>query len=483
MKPESAPSLLRAALIATLSAALLAGCATFRPTGADAGMEMPVEWSRESSGETLWPEADWWRSFDSSELDGLMARARESNPDLAAAWERILQAEARARIAGASLLPELDFAADAGRSGAIGGGAGSVFGLSLGAAYEVDLWGRNSADRAAARALVAASVHDQETVALTLSAGIADLYFQVLSLRERLTVARLNLEVAEGVLRLVEARERFGSASPLDLAQQRAAVAQQRAGIPALEQQEREARAALAQLLGAAPQGFDITAPGLTGMTVPEVAPGLPAELLQRRPDIRRAEMELIAAEADISIARAALYPSLRLTGSLGLRSDELSTLFDGDPLWSVASALAMPIFNSGRLAANRDLAESRYRELLHGYRSAILAAFADVDTVLGNLEALEERARWQTEAREEAETALSLAEARYRAGAADLLAVLDAQRTLYQARDAEVQLRAERLRAKVALFRALGGGWTGGGESSALADRPAAQAESIPHS
>ncbi|MDX9740254.1 MAG: efflux transporter outer membrane subunit [Gammaproteobacteria bacterium] len=463
MKRKSAPALLRAGMIAALSAALLAGCATFRPAEPDAVVEVPLEWSRVSVDEALWPEADWWRGFGSGELDALIERARESSPDLAAAWERILQAEARARIAGASLLPELDFAADAGRSGAIGGGAGSIFGLSLGAAYEVDLWGRNSADRAAARALVAASVHDQETVALTLSAGVADVYLQILSLRERIAVARLNLEVAEGVLRLVEVRERFGSASPLDLAQQRAAVAQQRAGIPALEQQEREARAALALLLGETPQGFDVAAPGLTGMAVPEVAPGLPAELLQRRPDIRRAEMELIAAEADIAIARSALYPSLRLTGSLGLRSDELSTLFDGDPLWSVASALAMPIFNSGRLAANRDLAESRHRELLHGYRAAILAAFADVDTVLADLEALQEQARWQTEARREAETALSLAETRYRAGAADLLAVLDAQRTLYQARDSEVQLRAERLRAQVALFRALGGGWGGG--------------------
>lgn len=202
-------------------------------------------------------------------------------------------------------------------------------------------------------------------------------------------------------------------------------------------------------------------------MSVPEVVPGIPAELLQRRPDIRRAEMDLIAAEADIVIARAALFPSLRLTGSFGLRSEELSTLFDGDPLWSIASALAMPIFNSGRLAANRELAESRYREVLQGYRGAILAAFADVDTVLEDLEALREQAHWQTEARSEAETALSLAEARYRAGAADLLAVLDAQRTLYQARDAEVQLRAERLRALVALFRALGGGWSEEGDSS----------------
>lgn len=464
MKKSARP--LRVAIAVALSGVLLAGCASFRPSEPAPEVDMPAEWSRVATDEALWPAADWWRGFDSRELDALIERARRSSPDLAVAWERILQAEARARIAGASLLPEVDFAADAGRSGAIGAGARSNFGLSLGASYEVDLWGRNSADRAAARAMVAASVHDRATVALTLSAGVADTYLQILSLRERIMVARLNLQIAEGVLQLVEARERFGSASPLDLAQQRAAVASQRAGIPPLEQQEREARAALALLLGETPQGFDVGASGLTGMSVPEVVPGIPAELLQRRPDIRRAEMDLVAAEADIAIARAALFPSLRLTGSFGLRSEELSTLFDGDPLWSIASALAMPIFNSGRLAANRDLAESRYREVLQGYRGAILAAFADVDIVLGDLEALREQSHWQTEARSEAETALSLAEARYRAGAADLLTVLDAQRTLYQARDAEVQLRAERLRALVALFRALGGGWGEGNDS-----------------
>lgn len=485
MKRKQASSLLRAALIAALSGAMLAGCATFRPSEPEpeARIDMPAGWSRGAQDEALWPDAEWWRGFGSAELDSLIARARESNPDLAAAFERILQAEARAKIAGASLLPEVDFGADAGRSGAIGGGASSNFGLSLGASYEVDLWGRNSADRAAARAQVAASIHDQETVALTLSAGVAELYFQVLTLRERLAVARLNLAAAESVLRLVEARERFGSASPLELAQQRAAVAQQRAGIPALEQQEREARAALAVLLGEAPQGFDVAAHELTGLSIPEVAPGLPSELLQRRPDIRRAEMNLIAAEADIAIARAALYPSLRLTGSLGLRSSELSNLFDGDPLWSVASALAMPIFNSGRLAANRDLAESRYREVLHGYRGAILSALADVDTVLGNLEAIEERARWQAEVLREAETTLSLAEARYRAGAADLLTVLDAQRTLYQARDTAVQIRAERLRAKVDLFRALGGGWTEGEGTVAADEGSAGEAAGAPRS
>lgn len=452
------------AAAAIIGCLVLAGCAAFVPSEPDPGVEVPAAWSEAAQVAGVngieWPASPWWEVFESGELNHLIARAEQGNPDLAIAWERLVQAETRARIAGASLLPELSLDADAGRSGTLGAGAASRFSLGLAASYEVDLWGRNRADRSAARALAAASVHDRETVALTLAASVADVYLQVLALRERLAVARLNLAAAEDVLRLVEARERFGSASPLELAQQRAAVAGQRATIPALEQQEREARAALALLVGEHPQGFDVGAAGVRALELPTVRPGLPAEVLRRRPDIRQAEMALVAAEADIVVARAALFPTVRLTGSLGMRSNALSTLLNGDPLWSVASALTMPIFNAGRLASGRELAESRRRELLQSYRGAILAALADVDTVLSDLDALASQARWQGEATRQAERALALAETRYREGVADLLTVLDAQRTLYQARDADVRLRADRLRGLVALFRALGGSW-----------------------
>lgn len=453
---------------AALALALLAaGCASFKPQQPEAGIATPTGWTVQAADETaVWPAAEWWHGFGSAELDGLIARARTGNPDLAAAYLRIVQAQAQARIVGSTLYPEVSLGADAARQGVVGSGNSDSLGLSLGASYEIDLWGRNRADRAAARAQVEASELDRATVALTLTSGVATAYLQVLSLRERLAIARLNLELAEDVLGLVEARARFGSASPLELAQQRAAVAGQRANIPALEQQEREARATLALLLGEPPQGFDVQSRGLEGLLLPQVQAGLPAELLQRRPDIRGAEMQLIVAQADIAIARAALFPSLRLSGSLATRGDSLSVLFSQNPSYSIAAALAMPIFNAGRLSAARDIAETRHEELLLSYRRAILSALSDVDTVLGDLEALEEQARWQEEARRQADIALELAQARYQAGAADLLTVIDAQRTLYQARDQEAQLRVLRLQAVVELYRALGGGWSeDGGE------------------
>lgn len=452
-------------------AMLAAGCASFKPIPPDAGIENPAGWTMQASdaaGESaVWPAADWWRGFGSTELDDLIVRARAGNPDLGAAYLRIVQAQAQAKIVGATLYPQVDFGADAAHQGVVGGGSGESYGLSLGASYEIDLWGRNRADRAAARAQVEASELNRETVALTLTAGVATSYLQVLSLRERLAVARLNLALAEDVLELVEARARFGSASPLELAQQRAAVASQRAGLPPLEQQEREARATLALLLGVPPQGFDVQARGLEDLRMPQVRAGLPAELLQRRPDIRAAEMQLVIAQADIAIARAALFPSLRLSGSLSSRGDSLSVLFSQDPSYSIAAALAMPIFNAGRFSAARDAAEARHEELLLGYRGVILTALSDVDTVLGDLEALAEQAHWQEETLRQAEVTLELAQARYRAGAADLLTVIDAQRTLYQARDQEAQLRVLRLQATVELYRALGGGWSEEGSAS----------------
>ncbi|MDR2877533.1 MAG: efflux transporter outer membrane subunit [Chromatiales bacterium] len=446
-------------------AVLATGCASFKPLPPQSGVETPAAWSmagEQSAVNTVaWPAADWWRSFGSAELDRLIMRARVSNPDLGAAYQRILQARAQAKIVGATLYPQLDLGADAARQGVISASGSNSFALSLGASYEVDLWGRNHADRTAARAQVEASEFNRATVALTLTAGVANSYLQVLSLRQRLAIAQQNLKLAEDVLAVVEARARYGSASPLELAQQRAAVATQRITLPVLEQQEREARATLAVLLGVPAQGFDVQAQGLDGLLLPQAEVGLPSELLQRRPDIRSAEMQLIVAQADIAIARAAMFPSLRLNGSLATRGDSLSALFSQDPAYSIAAALTMPIFNAGRLAAARDVAKARHEELLLNYRSAILAALSDVDVVISNLDALEKRARWQFEARQQAEIALELAKVRYQAGATDLLTVLDAQRTLYQARDQEAQLHVLRLQAVVELYRALGGGWS----------------------
>ena len=461
------------ALLGAVSA-FLAGCAT-GSAPQPVRVEAPAQWA--SSGPAaagVWPAPDWWRSFDSAELPALMASAQASNFDLGIAAARVVQADAQARIAGAALLPTVDFGADvarqrsgssSGRSGGAGGSSGSRWstssGASLNASYEVDFWGRNRADVDAARASAAASRYGQQTVALTVTADVATTYFQILALRDRLAVARENLAAAERVLGVVEARANAGAVSPLDLAQQRAAIAGQRAAIPPLQQQERQAVYALAILLGRNPEGFDVRSTTMRNIALPSVAPGMPSELLNRRPDIRAAEAQLAAANADIHAARAAFFPRVQLNSSANIASLAISTILDpAGAALGLAASLTQPIFEGGRLRGGLELAQGRREELVHGYRRAVASAFSDVEVALVSVERAAEEEAFVQEQVTQARRALELAELRYREGAVDLLAVLDAQRTLFQAEDRLTQIRLARLQSAVGLFRALGGGW-----------------------
>ena len=428
----------------------------------------PAGWEYGQGVTDAWPARDWWRGFASTELDALMQQAQANNPDSNAAAARILQAEAQARIAGATLLPNVDAGLDAGRSGIVDQGGGSAsYSASLGASYELDFWGANRAQQAGARAALAATAYDRETVALTLTAGVANTYLQVLSLQERLDIARLNLALAEEILRVVEARVSSGAGTPLDLARQRAVVARQRASVQPLLQQERDARATLALLLGQVPQSFAVEGQ-LVDILIPHVMAGLPADLLMRRPDIRQQEARLLAADADIAVARAAFFPSVRLTGAVGTRSDVFSELFSGDLLYNLGASLTQPIFNAGRLRAQRDLSEARKLELLALYRGAIQQAFAEVDLSLSNIETLAEQAFQQDIELTQTRRAFTLAEARYREGADDLLTLLDAQQSLYQAEENNGLLRLAQMQAIVTLYRVLGGGWSEAEQTSA---------------
>jgi NodT family efflux transporter outer membrane factor (OMF) lipoprotein len=304
-------------------------------------------------------------------------------------------------------------------------------------------------------------------------AGVANGYFQVRSLRARLAIARANIVIAKRVLAVVDARARNGAASALDLARQRTAVLAQQTSIPALELQERQTLFALALLLGRPPEGFNVRSkaelgPGgagevenLTDLHLPSVAPGLPADLLTRRPDLASAEAQLAAANAGVDAARAALLPAIQLTGSAGLASDVLLNILKA-PTASLAlgATLVQTIFDAGRLRGQVDLAASRQRELVEIYRRSILAALADVESALAASSRNADQELLQGQIRVEARRTLRLAEIRYREGVDDLLTVLDAQRTLFQTEDQLAQIRLSRLQTSISLFKALGGGW-----------------------
>lgn len=444
----------------TVSLALV-GCAINTPV-LSPQIAAPAAWNEAVAPGASVIAPDWWKSFDSAELQALVTEALAGSPDLAIATERVRQAEAQVRAAGSSLFPSLDlgFSSRASRSEGTNSESSSA---SLSASYEVDLWGRNRAGVRAAEADLRATTYDRETARITLVAGVANAYFEVLSLRGRLAVARENLAIAQRVLSLVQARARSGAVSPLDVARQEAAVLSQRASLLPLEQLERQTLAALAVLAGRLPEGFDVKATGVAVLSVPSISPGLPADLLARRPDLAAAEAGLVAANADLSAARAALLPSIQLTGSAGIASGALLAFLNGPATTiALAASVLQPIFDGGRLRGQKAIAESRERELVETYRKAILSGFKDVEQALAAASRLGQQEQLQDAVQTRARESLRLAEVRYRAGADDLLTVLDAQRTLFSAQDQLAQARVSRLQSAVSLYKALGGGWSG---------------------
>lgn len=432
----------------------------------------PIQWKTQiASADGAFPASAWWQEFRSPTLDALVAEAQKNNPDIGVAAARILQADAQARIAGAPLLPAIDLEGTRTRAKSVSAQAPSsaasrsrittTYEADLSASYELDFWGKNRAALESARATLTGTRYDAETVALTVLSNVASTYFQILQFRDRLQVARENLRNAERVLAVVEARVQNGAASPLDLAQQRTVVLNQRAAIPPLEVQVRQTENALAILLGANPADVEAAGVTLADLVPPPVRAGLPSELLLRRPDVQFAEAQLVAANADIGNARAAMFPSIELTGTYGVTSKALHSLFEPTSIFfSLVGSLAQSIFKGGAQVAQVDLTEARFQELAHTYRKAVVAAFADVENALIAAQQTREQESAQADAVQQARLALQLAETRYREGAIDLLGVLDAQRTLFQAEDQLVQVRLARLQASVSLMKALGGGW-----------------------
>lgn len=430
------------------------------------------------------PLAHWYREFGSDELVRLIELAGNNNLDLAAAQARVWQADARARAAGAAILPQLDVGPNAtrfsGRSHADTAHETDWSAL-LSATYEVDFWGKNAAAGNAAHFAALASEADRATVALTVQSGVATGYFQVLSLRERLSLARANLDSAREMLAAIQARFDAGAAAPTELASQRAAVATAELTLPDLEQQEMAARAALALLVGQVPEGFVVAADQLDGLSEPRVTAGLPSELLTRRPDVLAAEANLRAAHADVAAARAALFPSLTLTASGGVQNPAVQaaviTLEGTGPALIVGAALTQTVFDGGRRRAGRDEAQAHEAELVATYRTAILNALVDVETALSAIRYLDAQRASQAENVTQSERAVAGARLRYRAGSGDFLSLLDAQRTWYAAREQMSQYRLARLQAIVSLCKALGGGW----ESPSLANPATAEQQSTP--
>lgn len=458
--------------LCVLSLCLLLNACAGQPPSVDSRIAPPAAWQYAEREAAQNVNTQWWTQFGSAPLNRLIGQARRDSFDVAAAVARVRQAQASAVIAGAPLLPEVKANLTTSHQKLLRGPGGpdldasdsddtvNNFGANLTASYEVDFWGARAAARDSALHSLRASEFDQATVELTLLSNVADRYAQTLAAEQRRQIAELNLANARDVLALVQTRYDAGSATALELAQQKSLVAGQQRQLPLIAQQAEESRITLAALLGQPVQALDLGAEHFQNLTWPVIGAGLPSQLLSRRPDIAKAEAQLAAAQADVTVARAALLPAVTLGATLGSDAYKAVDVLRS-PYYTLTAGLVAPIFNNGRLSAERDKARARQDELLQTYRGAIINGFADVEKALSSITRLDQQRQWQDEELRQAQTAFQIAQQRYQAGAADWLTVLETQRTLFAAQDLNVQLRLSRLQASIALYKALGGGWT----------------------
>lgn len=470
--PAAASGLDRAArwLAVLCLVASSAGCILTRDLP-DPALDIPQGYkAARSTGPDAPPTLDWWRGFRSTELTTLMEEAQTVNLDIAAATARFIQADAQARIAGAPLLPSLNgigqetYSRTSGSSssGLTNGGREVVnYQASFSASYELDFWGKNRDALQAAEETAIANRFDRDVVALTTLVSVGNAYFQVLGAQDRLRTAASNIASASRILDAIKQRLKAGTGTDLDVAQQEAVLANQRASVPPLRLTLAQNVNALATLVARPPESVRVTGGSLNRISSPRVTPGLPSELLTQRPDIRRQEAQLASATANVGNARAQFFPSIQLTGAGGYQSSSLVSLFQPHAtFFNLVGSLAQPIFDGGRILGNFEYTKAKQDELLQAYRKAVVQSFADVDTALVSIRETTEKLRLQRDVLAASKRAFELSEQQLRAGTADIVTVLNTQLTLFQAEDSLSQAQLARLLAIVSLYQALGGGW-----------------------
>jgi outer membrane protein, multidrug efflux system len=412
------------------------------------------------------PSDRWWEGFGDPKLNRTVEDALKRNLDVAVAAAVVLERQAAFVQTRSKRFPTVSIEGQGQNkrsvTSSIVGGETEVYNLSLAASFEVDLWGKLARAEESARADLLAAKENRHTVAQTVAASSASLYFQISAINRRLGVSHSSITARERSLTFVENRYKRGLASILDLRQARRSLAQARAQVPSLTQELGLAQQQLRVLLGHYPT---ISPPQKNQIDylakLKPVPPGLPSELLLRRPDLRSSEAGLKSLSAQIGVARAARFPAIKLTAGWGYSSASLGQLFTGtSELWNLAVGLSQPIFDAGRLKAGEEAARARYSQGVATYAKTVLNAFSEVEgALLTRRETLRRRGRLKEAVVEAIATQLA-AQGRYVRGLQDYLAVLEAQQARYSLEDQLVLADLAQLTNRVTLHRALGGGW-----------------------
>jgi len=465
-----------------LLSAVLAGCAV-TPDYHPPAPEVPAQWSEvtESSASATPAQSPWWTTFNDPELDSLVERAVRANLDLQLGEMRVREVRARRRVSAASLWPSVDARASIARERESANAPGPVlvapggqlesrpgetenlFQAGFDASWELDVFGGRRRSIEAAQADLEASLYDRGAVILTLLAEVARNYIELRGLQQQIAVLRSNLAAQQDTLNLTRARYVGGMASDLDVARAEAQVQMIASQIPPLEATREETVHRLGVLLGQPPGALaaELAPNGAIPVPASQLPVGLPSDLLRQRPDIRRAERQLAAASARLGVATADLYPKFSLLGTLGLASVAASDFFSsGSTLWSIGPSMTWPIFRGGQIVATIEVRDAQQQQALIVYRRAILNGLEDVENALVTYRRAQNRRAALIQAADSDRRAVDHARTLYKSGLTDFRAVLDAQRTLFQAQIDLARSDTAASTDMVALYKALGGGW-----------------------
>jgi len=454
---------MRRRFVLVACAALLAGCRIPVQPPPQPTLVVPLAWTGQV-GPGAPVERDWWRAFGDPALDRLVAQALARNNDVRTAQSRLQEYRARIGVARSAQEPTLSVGFSPTRGRAIGPFGTPIDSTSLSAsfqaAYELDPFGRLGNATEAARLDYAAQTAAADATALSVAANTASGYLNLRGLDAQLDLARATLASRQRSLELARRQFEVGYSSRLELSQAEAEYRATAAVVPQLERAITQQENALDLLAGANPGAVE-RGTDLGRLNAPAIQPGLPSELLRRRPDVASAERAVAAADASLAAARDQMLPSLRLTASLGAYAHDLPTLLHSPAeLWSVGGSILAPLFDAGRLRAQAEISASLRDRAVFAYEGAVRNAFADTENALTAVRRLREQLD-EAEARRVATAeVLRIAHNRYRNGYSSYLEELDAQRNAFSAENTVLQLRANWLQAHVDLYRALGGGW-----------------------
>lgn len=450
----------------------LSGCGV-QSSASRSELKLPADWKNAAGFPVASPSRDlsrWWGRFNDPTLNRVISISLESSPDIKSAVARVREARANRDAAFSGLFPTLTGGGSASsrrnRTDGAGTNSSSSYSAGLDASWEVDLFGKNRSSVDTASANLGAAGENLHSVHAALAAEVATVYTSLRTNEARLEVLKSNLKTREETSQLAGWRLKAGEADSLEATQAESSLESARAAMPSLQQAIAQGKNSLALLAGRAPGGLDSVLSSSRGIPVPpsSLAIGIPADVLRQRPDVRLAGYQVLAAASATRTVEATRYPSLNLSGSLGLDTTRSSKLFDPEgAAASIAGGITSPIFDAGRIKANIEAASAAEEQNVENYRKTVLAALSETEDALIACRRSAERLATLEKATELARDSDEVARQRYEAGEIDFLDVLDSQRTLLSLEDNLLSTRTDRTTAYIRLYQALGGGWSSG--------------------